>query len=84
MIFLDETMNNLAASKVLGVFRLVREVREPGEACAFITHGGRRGFQAFDRVLVMRRVEVLADARSPRSSGISDAEDIITSEVLPE
>lgn len=83
LIALDAPMNDLAAGENPRGLRRVREIRESGDACAFITHSIRHAFQAVDRMVVMRRDELVADARSPGRSGIPDAEGIVSSEELP-
>lgn len=82
-IALDAPMNNLAAAASLGRFRRVREIRQSGDACAFVTIGIRHAFRLVARMVVMRRDELLADALSPGRSGIPDEDDIISSEELP-
>ena len=80
---LDEPMNNLAAAESPGICRLVREVRETRDTRAFISHSLRLAFQVVvDRMVARRRDELLAEALSPKVSGIPGAGDVISSEAL--
>jgi simple sugar transport system ATP-binding protein len=80
LIILDEPTNNLGVAETQGVLRFVREVRDTGHACIFIAHNIHHVFQVVDRMVVMRRGEVVADDLSPKTSSIQDVEDIITGE----
>lgn len=80
LIILDEPTNNLGVAETQGVLRFVREVRDSGHACIFIAHNIHHVFQVVDRMVVMRRGEIVADDLSPRTSSIQDVEDIITGE----
>jgi simple sugar transport system ATP-binding protein len=80
LIILDEPTNNLGVAETQGVLRFVREARDTGHSCIFIAHNIHHVFQVVDRMVVMRRGTVVADALSPRTSSIQDVEDVITGE----
>ena len=61
VIILDEPTNNLGVEETYGVLRFVREVRDAGHAVLFITHNIHHVFQVADRIVVMRRGEVVAE-----------------------
>ncbi|XDB00140.1 ATP-binding cassette domain-containing protein [Sulfitobacter sp. LCG007] len=80
LIILDEPTNNLGVAETQGVLRFVRDARDSGHSCIFIAHNIHHVFQVVDRMVVMRRGEIVADNLSPASSTIQDVEDIITGE----
>lgn len=80
LIILDEPTNNLGVAETQGVLRFVRDARNSGHSCIFIAHNIHHVFQVVDRMVVMRRGEVVADDLSPKTSSIQDVEDIITGE----
>jgi simple sugar transport system ATP-binding protein len=80
LIILDEPTNNLGVAETQGVLRFVREARDTGHSCIFIAHNIHHVFQVVDRMVVMRRGTVVADALSPKTSSIQDVEDVITGE----
>lgn len=80
LIILDEPTNNLGVAETQGVLRFVRDARDSGHSCIFIAHNIHHVFQVVDRMVVMRRGEVVADDLSPKTSSIQDVEDIITGE----
>ncbi|MDJ1006222.1 MAG: ATP-binding cassette domain-containing protein [Paracoccaceae bacterium] len=80
IIILDEPTNNLGVAETQGVLNFVRDARDKGHACIFIAHNIHHVFQVVDRMVVMRRGEVVADDLSPKTSTIQDVEDIITGE----
>jgi simple sugar transport system ATP-binding protein len=61
VIILDEPTNNLGVEETHGVLRFVKEVRDAGHAVLFITHNIHHVFQVADRIVVMRRGEVVAE-----------------------
>ena len=61
VIILDEPTNNLGVEETHGVLRFVKEVRDAGHTVLFITHNIHHVFQVADRLLVMRRGEVVAE-----------------------
>ena len=61
VIILDEPTNNLGVEETHGVLRFVKEVRDAGHTVLFITHNIHHVFQVADRVIVMRRGEVVAE-----------------------
>jgi simple sugar transport system ATP-binding protein len=61
VIILDEPTNNLGVEETHGVLRFVREVRDAGHTVLFITHNIHHVFQVADRIIVMRRGEVVAE-----------------------
>jgi len=60
VIILDEPTNNLGVEETHSVLRFVKEVRKAGHAVLLITHNIHHVFQVADRILVMRRGEVIA------------------------
>lgn len=80
IIILDEPTNNLGVAETQGVLRFVRDARDSGHSCIFIAHNIHHVFQVVDRMVVMRRGEIVADDLSPKTSSIQDVEDIITGE----
>ena len=82
LIILDEPTNNLGVAETQGVLRFVRDARDSGHSCIFIAHNIHHVFQVVDRMVVMRRGEVVADDLSPKTSSIQDVENIITGEHL--
>lgn len=61
LIILDEPTNNLGVEETHGVLRFVKDVRAAGHSVLFITHNIHHVFQVADRVVVMRRGEVVAE-----------------------
>ncbi len=82
LIILDEPTNNLGVAETQGVLRFVRSARDTGHSCIFIAHNIHHVFQVVDRMIVMRRGEIVADDLSPRTSSIQDVENVITGEHL--
>ncbi len=82
LIILDEPTNNLGVAETQGVLRFVRDARDSGHSCIFIAHNIHHVFQVVDRMVVMRRGEIVADDLSPKTSSILDVENIITGEHL--
>jgi simple sugar transport system ATP-binding protein len=82
LIILDEPTNNLGVAETQGVLRFVRSARDTGHSCIFIAHNIHHVFQVVDRMVVMRRGEIVADDLSPNTSSIQDVENVITGEHL--
>ena len=61
VIILDEPTNNLGVEETHGVLRFVREVRDAGHSVLLVTHNIHHVFQVADRIVVMRRGEVVAE-----------------------
>jgi simple sugar transport system ATP-binding protein len=61
VIILDEPTNNLGVEETRGVLRFVKEVRDAGHSVLFITHNIHHVFQVADRIVVMRRGEIVAE-----------------------
>jgi simple sugar transport system ATP-binding protein len=61
VIILDEPTNNLGVEETYGVLRFVKEVRAAGHTVLFITHNIHHVFEVADRLIVMRRGEVVAE-----------------------
>ncbi len=78
LIILDEPTNNLGVAETQGVIRFVRNARDTGHSCVFIAHNIHHVFQVVDRIVVLRRGEVVADDIDPRETTIEAVEDIIT------
>jgi simple sugar transport system ATP-binding protein len=82
LIILDEPTNNLGVAETQGVLRFVRSARDTGHSCIFIAHNIHHVFQVVDRMVVMRRGQIVADDLSPKTSSIQDVENVITGEHL--
>ncbi|RWA74068.1 ATP-binding cassette domain-containing protein [Mesorhizobium sp.] len=61
VIILDEPTNNLGVEETHGVLRFVKEMREAGHSVLLITHNIHHVFEVADRIIVMRRGEVVAE-----------------------
>jgi simple sugar transport system ATP-binding protein len=61
VIILDEPTNNLGVEETHGVLRFVKEVRAAGHTVLFITHNIHHVFEVADRIIVMRRGEIVAE-----------------------
>ena len=78
LIILDEPTNNLGVAETQGVLSFVRSARESGHSCVFIAHNIHHVFQVVDRIVVMRRGQVVADAIDPRQTTVDQVERVIT------
>ena len=78
LIILDEPTNNLGVAETQGVLRFVRNARDSGHSCIFIAHNIHHVFQVVDRIVVMRRGQIVADDIDPKKSSVSDVEKVIT------
>src|SRR6476661_4600698 len=78
LIILDEPTNNLGVEETQGVLRFVRNARDSGHSCIFIAHNIHHVFQVVDRIVVLRRGRVVADAIDPRHTSIEEVERVIT------
>ena len=76
LIILDEPTNNLGVEETHGVLRFVREVRDAGHTVLFITHNIHHVFQVADRIVVMRRGEIV-DERNVADTDLLTVESII-------
>ncbi|MBM2709953.1 sugar ABC transporter ATP-binding protein [Mesorhizobium caraganae] len=61
VIILDEPTNNLGVEETHGVLRFVKEMREAGHSVLLITHNIHHVFEVADRIVVMRRGEIVAE-----------------------
>ena len=61
VIILDEPTNNLGVEETHGVLRFVKEMRAAGHSVLLITHNIHHVFEVADRVVVMRRGEIVAE-----------------------
>jgi simple sugar transport system ATP-binding protein len=77
VIILDEPTNNLGVEETHGVLRFIQEMREAGHSVLFITHNLHHVFQAADRIVVMRRGEIVAE-RSVADTDLFAVESLIT------
>jgi simple sugar transport system ATP-binding protein len=84
LIILDEPTNNLGVAETKGVLNFVREARDTGHSCIFIAHNIHHVFQVVNRIIVMRRGQVVADDIDPKTTTIDEVERIITGEELLE
>jgi simple sugar transport system ATP-binding protein len=78
LIILDEPTNNLGVAEVQGVLNFVRGARDSGHTCIFIAHNIHHVFQVVDRIVVMRRGQIVADDIDPRKSSVEGVERVIT------
>ena len=81
LIILDEPTNNLGVAETQGVLRFVRNARDSGHSCIFIAHNIHHVFQVVDRIVVLRRGEVVADDIDPRTTTIEEVEKVITGDL---
>lgn len=78
LIILDEPTNNLGVAETQGVLRFVRGARDSGHSCIFIAHNIHHVFQVVDRIVVMRRGQVVADNIDPKRTSVEQVERVIT------
>lgn len=78
LIILDEPTNNLGVAETQGVLQFVRNARDSGHSCIFIAHNIHHVFQVVDRIVVMRRGQVVADDIDPVTSTVEAVERVIT------
>jgi simple sugar transport system ATP-binding protein len=78
LIILDEPTNNLGVAETQGVLNFVRGARDSGHSCIFIAHNIHHVFQVVDRIVVMRRGRVVADAIDPKTTSVAAVERVIT------
>lgn len=85
LIILDEPTNNLGVEETQGVLRFVRNARDAGASCIFITHNIYHVFQVVDRIVILRRGRKVCEV-DPKKTTIGDVEKVITGIVntLPE
>ena len=81
LIILDEPTNNLGVAETQGVLRFVRNARDSGHSCIFIAHNIHHVFQVVDRIVVLRRGQVVADDIDPKKSTIEQVEKVITGDL---
>lgn len=78
LIILDEPTNNLGVAETQGVLQFVRNAKASGHSCIFIAHNIHHVFQVVDRIVVMRRGEIVADDIDPKATTVDAVERIIT------
>lgn len=78
LIILDEPTNNLGVEETQGVLRFVRNARDSGHSCIFIAHNIHHVFEVVDRIVVLRRGEVVADDIDPKQYTVQEVEEVIT------
>jgi simple sugar transport system ATP-binding protein len=81
LIILDEPTNNLGVAETQGVLRFVRNARDSGHSCIFIAHNIHHVFQVVDRIVVMRRGQIVADDIDPKVTTIEQVERVITGDL---
>ena len=81
LIILDEPTNNLGVAETQGVLRFVRNARDSGHSCIFIAHNIHHVFQVVDRIVVLRRGQVVADDIDPKTTTIEEVENVITGDL---
>lgn len=77
LIMLDEPTNNLGVEETQGVLRFIRNARENGVSCIFITHNIYHVFQAVDRIVILRRGKKVCEV-DPKKTSIEEVEKVIT------
>jgi simple sugar transport system ATP-binding protein len=82
LIILDEPTNNLGVAETQGVLRFVRNARDSGHSCILIAHNIHHVFQVVDRIVVMRRGQIVADDIDPKTTSVAEVESVITGEAL--
>jgi simple sugar transport system ATP-binding protein len=78
LTILDEPTHNLGVAEGQGVLNFVRGARDSGHSCIFIAHNIHHVFQVVDRIVVMRRGQIVADDIDPRKSSVEGVERVIT------
>ncbi len=78
LIILDEPTNNLGVAETRGVLNFVRGARDSGHSCIFIAHNIHHVFQVVDRIVVMRRGQIVADDIDPKATSVEAVERVIT------
>jgi len=81
LIILDEPTNNLGVAETQGVLRFVRNARDSGHSCIFIAHNIHHVFQVCDRIIVLRRGQVVADDIDPKTTTIDQVERVIVGDI---
>jgi simple sugar transport system ATP-binding protein len=81
LIILDEPTNNLGVAETQGVLRFVRNARDSGHSCIFIAHNIHHVFQVVDRIVVLRRGQVVTDQIDPKTTTIEQVEQVITGDL---
>ncbi|SLN64930.1 ATP-binding cassette domain-containing protein [Roseisalinus antarcticus] len=76
LIILDEPTNNLGVEETRGVLRFVGEMKAQGHSVLLITHNVHHVLQVADRLVVMRRGEVVAQ-QAVAGAGVLDIEGLI-------
>ncbi|WP_119070974.1 ATP-binding cassette domain-containing protein [Aggregatilinea lenta] len=84
LIILDEPTNNLGVEETQGVLRFIRNARDAGVSCVFITHNIYHVFQVVDRIVIIRRGKKVCEV-NPKKTTIEEVEKVITgiSDTLP-
>ncbi len=85
LILLDEPTNNLGVEETQGVLRFIRNARDAGVSCVFITHNIYHVFQVVDRIVILRRGRKVCEV-DPKRTTIEEVEKVITgiSDTVPE
>jgi simple sugar transport system ATP-binding protein len=77
LIILDEPTNNLGVEETQGVLRFIKNARDEGVSCVFITHNIHHVFQVVDRVVILRRGKLVGNLLA-RNTSVDEVEQIIT------
>lgn len=77
LIILDEPTNNLGVEESQGVLRFVREAKVQDHSSIFITHNIYHVFQVVDRIVILRRGEIVGDVNKDETN-IEEVERVIT------
>jgi simple sugar transport system ATP-binding protein len=85
LIILDEPTNNLGVEETQGVLRFIRNARDAGVSCIFITHNIYHVFQVVDRIVILRRGKKICEV-NPKKTTIEEVEKVITgiTDTVPE
>jgi simple sugar transport system ATP-binding protein len=77
LIIMDEPTNNLGVEESQGVLRFMREAKEEGRSCIFITHNIYHVFQVVDRIVILRHGKMVGDVGRDETT-IEQIEKVIT------
>ena len=77
LIILDEPTNNLGVEETQSVLRFIRNARDAGVSCVFITHNIYHVFQVVDRIVILRRGKKIGEV-DPKTTTIEEVEKVIT------
>ncbi len=82
ILILDEPTAVLTPQEIKDLFRIMRELKAKGESIIFITHKLKEVMEIADRIIVMRRGEVVGETRPSETSENDLANMMVGREVL--